>query len=234
MFHNGPPADGLSHMTQSQSQAIENFNFRDLHPNIYLGTASDRYAGWIGQIYTEEKYANRTTKRKNTVGGKSFQEEVLPVDSVEEYFEHFRVLELDFTFYRPLLDKDGQPTQNFHVLRKYRDHLAEENSLVLKVPQIVFAQKLRRSGKYIQNPDYLNPDIFTRQFYEPAVDLLGDHLSGFIFEQQGAPNEKEYSRKHARNRFPQRPQEHDSLQREIGYTPEEKTGFGEEPGRCKS
>jgi uncharacterized protein YecE (DUF72 family) len=32
--------------------------------------------------------------------GKTFIEEVLPVDSVQEYFEHFPVLEIDFTFYR--------------------------------------------------------------------------------------------------------------------------------------
>ena len=28
--------------------------FRDAHPNLRLGTASDRYAGWIGQIYTRD------------------------------------------------------------------------------------------------------------------------------------------------------------------------------------
>ena len=27
------------------------FLFRDLFQNILIGTASDRYAGWIGQIY---------------------------------------------------------------------------------------------------------------------------------------------------------------------------------------
>jgi hypothetical protein len=40
---------------------------------------------------------------------KTFVERVLPVDSVEEYFEHFPVLEIDFPFYRPLLDNDSQP-----------------------------------------------------------------------------------------------------------------------------
>ena len=30
---------------------IEDFKFRDLSPAVRFGTASDRYAGWIGQIY---------------------------------------------------------------------------------------------------------------------------------------------------------------------------------------
>jgi uncharacterized protein YecE (DUF72 family) len=118
------------------------------------------------------------------VGGKSFTEQVLPVDSVEEYFAHFRVLELDFTFYRPLLEGDGQPTQNYHTLRTYRQHLKDADRLILKVPQIVFAQKLRRDGRFVENSDYLNPELFIRQFYEPAVDLLGPLISGFIFEQE--------------------------------------------------
>ena len=37
------------------------------------------------------------------------------------------------------------------------------------------------------NPDYLNPEIFARQFYVPAVDLLGSAISGFIFEQEYQP-----------------------------------------------
>ena len=33
-----------------------NFLFRDIHPYVRIGTASDRYAGWIGQIYSEGRY----------------------------------------------------------------------------------------------------------------------------------------------------------------------------------
>ena len=36
----------------------------------------------------------------------------------------------------------------------------------------------------IENPAYLNPIIFTKQFYEPAQNLLGANLTGFIFEQE--------------------------------------------------
>ena len=47
--------------------------------------------------------------------------------------------------------------------------------------------------KYGENHDFLNPDIFTDQFYTPAVEILDSMLHGFIFEQ-------EYHRK--KNRIP--------------------------------
>jgi len=149
-----------------------------------MGTASDRYAGWIGQIYSGERYANKIGKRSKRVGGKTFVEEVLPVASVEEYFRHFRVLELDFTFYRPLLDRDGKATQNLHVLGTYTQYLNKTDRLILKVPQAVFAKSVWRKGSHVENEEYLNPDVFTRQFYEPALGLLAAWLDGLIFEQE--------------------------------------------------
>ena len=160
------------------------FHFRDLHPDIYLGTTSDRYAGWIGQIYSRERYVGRINRRTNVVGGKKFIEEVLPIDSVEEYFEHFRVLEIDYTFYRPLTEKDGTPTQNYHALERYHQYIKEGDHLILKVPQMISAQKFRRGKEYIPNEDYLNPNIFTNQFYKPATEILGESLTGFLFEQE--------------------------------------------------
>jgi uncharacterized protein YecE (DUF72 family) len=149
-----------------------------------MGTASDRYAGWIGQIYSQDRYQNRITKRTKIVAGQSFTEEVLPVDSVEEYFEHFSVLEINFIFYRPLLNQNGQENQSYRVLERYARHLKEGDRLILKVPQMITAQKIRKGDFYVANPAYLNPKIFTEQFYEPAVNLLGANLTGFIFEQE--------------------------------------------------
>ena len=177
-------------MPFNTSQHIDRFLFRDLHPKVFMGTASDRYAGWIGQIYSQ-KFADKITKRSNTVGGKSFTEEVLPVESVEEYFEHFRVLELDYTFYSLLLNPDGKPTKTYHVLQSYAQHIPAGNFVILKVPQVIFAHKLFRGGKHIENKDYLNQEIFTRQFYKPAIEILGDTLRGLVFEQ-------EYQRKNER------------------------------------
>lgn len=161
-----------------------NFSFRDLHPGVAIGTATDRYAGWVGQIYTRSRYAGHITRRTHEVGGRPFVEEVLPVASVEEYFEHFGVLELDATFYRPLLDEHLQPTETFHLLRTYAGHLKQGDRLILKAPQAVVAPRLHRPGGFVANPDYLDADVFTHRFYAPAVKLLHDHLVGILFEQE--------------------------------------------------
>ena len=96
--------------------------------------ASDRYAGWIGQIYSAGRYEKGITRRSHKVGDKTFNEEILPVESLTEYFEHFPLLEIDYTFYRLLLEKDGKPTQNFHVLKNYCQHMKEGNLVLLKCP----------------------------------------------------------------------------------------------------
>ena len=133
---------------KERTEGLDEFQFRDLHPNVFMGTASDRYAGWIGQIYSEERYTGRTTRRAKKVGGKSLKEEVLPVESVEEYFRHFSVLELDFTFYRALLDKDSRPTQNHHVLQAYRSD-AEEEQLFIPFKDATSGQETYGAGRYL-------------------------------------------------------------------------------------
>jgi len=171
-------------MATDIDQDIEKFQFRNLHPKISIGTASDRYAGWIGQIYSRDRYENKIKSRSKKLAGKSFQEDVLLVESVEEYFQHFCFLEMDFTFYRLLLDKDSQPTSNYHVLTTYKKYLTENDKITLKVPQIIFAKKLWRSGKFIENKDYLAAHVFIDQFYQPALEILGNSVKGFIFEQE--------------------------------------------------
>jgi uncharacterized protein YecE (DUF72 family) len=160
------------------------FLFRDLHPQVAVGTASDRYAGWLGQVYDRKRWEGRVARRTHTIAGKGYVEEVLPVESVEEYFEHFGALELDSTFYRPLLDEHLRPTETFHLLRTYAAHLREGDRLFLKAPQAVVAPRLRRGGAFATNPDYLDADLFTHRFYAPAAKLLREHLAGILFEQE--------------------------------------------------
>lgn len=165
----------------------ERFRFRGLHPLVRLGTASDRYAGWIGQIYSE-RFRNQISARSHRVGGRTFKDQVLPVESVKEYFQHFSVLELDSTFYSLLLDEEMNPTPVYGLLQNYRKHLSEGDRLVLKVPQAVCARKVLRRGVYEPNPDCLSSAIFTHRFLDPALELLGEKICAFVFEQ-------EYSRK---------------------------------------
>ncbi|SMC26575.1 Uncharacterized conserved protein YecE, DUF72 family [Desulfacinum hydrothermale DSM 13146] len=169
---------------EAARKAISRFVFRHLHPQLFIGTASDRYGGWIHQIYTPERYEGRIRQRTQRVGGTSFKSLVLPVESVREYFEHFGVLELDFTFYSPLWDPEGRPTRTYRTLREYAQHLPEDARVLLKVPQKVTARRLWQGRSFRVNPTYLNPALFTKGFYEPAVELLGDRIRGFIFEQE--------------------------------------------------
>jgi len=177
-------------MPSEQKFDFKRFQFRGLHPNISIGMASDRYAGWIGQVYSEGRTAREIKHRTHRIGEKSFTEEVLPVESVEEYFEHFPILEIDYTFYRLLLDKSGRPTPNYFTLKESQHYLKKEDQLILKVPQLISARRIRQGGKFVENEAYLNPEIFTNQFYKPAVEILGPHLSGFIFEQEYQPKKE--------------------------------------------
>jgi hypothetical protein len=123
-----------------RSGQINDFFFRHLHRDIFLGTASDRYAGWIGQIYSKERYDQPISHRPNVIKGKTFTEEILPMDSLEEYFEHFSILEIDYTFYQLLLDDQGKPLRNFYLIKKYGDYLKGSDFLFLKVPRVITAK----------------------------------------------------------------------------------------------
>ena len=171
-------------MAKTIESRAKGFLFRELPQNILIGTASDRYAGWIGQIYSEGRHEKGITRRSHKVGDKTFAEETLPVESVAEYFEHFPILEIDYTFYRPLLESKGSPSLNFHVLKSYRQQMKKGDWVLLKAPQMVIARNLRRGGAFVENENYLNADIFTKQFYQPAIDILGPCLNGIIFEQE--------------------------------------------------
>jgi hypothetical protein len=62
--------------------------------------------------------------------------------------------------------------------------MKEEDLLLMKVPQVIIARKLRRGAGSVENNTYLNAGIFTKQFYEPTMEIHGPCLHGFIFEQE--------------------------------------------------
>jgi len=167
----------------ARRDAADRYAFRNLHPHVRFGTASDRYAGWIGQIYPKDPYADRISTRKRTLKGEQFEERQVPIESVHAYFQHFEVLELDFTFYRPLLEEDD-PSSNYFVLSKYLDHAPDDASFLIKAPQKFFARTLRRGGSFVDNPDFLDAKGYVSTFHEPAVEMMGDRLEGIIFQQE--------------------------------------------------
>ncbi|MGB3541373.1 DUF72 domain-containing protein [Rubrivirga sp.] len=165
----------------------DRFDLRRIHPLLRFGSASDRYAAWIDQIYPRDVWAGEVKTRKKNVGGESYEERLLPVSSIEDYFLHFGVLEVDSTYYRPLTDENGTPSPVLFTLERYSDATEPSARFLLKAPQQVVARRLRRKvdGRwtYIDNPDYLDAGLFTKQFLEPAQGKLGAKLAGIILEQ---------------------------------------------------
>lgn len=161
------------------------YQFRDRIPNVHFGTASDRYAGWIGQIYSVDR-GYKLRRSQKTFRGTKFTEEKVPVQSVQEYFEHYSALELDFTFYAYLLQADGTPTRNHAPLAEYAKWTSPDDRVILKVPQAVCAHRIWTSvgGRRTMapNPEHLDPVKFTEQFYKPATEIMGDRIAGFLFE----------------------------------------------------
>jgi len=206
---------------QDRRTAVDAYDFHGLHPNVHFGTASDRYGGWIGQIYPPERYADRVSTRSRKMGGQSFTERRVPIESVRDYFEHFEVLEIDFTFYRPLLEENDEPGSNYHVLSNYADHAPEDASFLLKAPQKFFARSLRRDGQFVDNPSFLDAESYLETFHEPALDILGDRLDGVIFQQEyqrvgdsPSPDENVEQLDNFFGAFPDTPQAHIELRSE--------------------
>ncbi len=175
----------LSSPTEARKNAAA-YDFRSFSENTRFGTASDRYAGWIGQIYPESFRAELSTRNRK-LGGKTYQERTLPISSVADYFEHFEVLEIDFTYYRPLLNADLTASNNSYVLSQYADAAPDQARFLLKAPQQYFTRTLRRSREgetfYVDNEDFLNAEAYMKLFVEPAQELLGSRLAGIILEQ---------------------------------------------------
>jgi uncharacterized protein YecE (DUF72 family) len=121
------------------------------------------------------------------MGGRTFEERVLPVESVRDYFAHFGVLELDFTYYRPLLEPSGEPSPNLRVLTEYARHAPPDALFLLKAPQQFITPTVRRARggdvSFEPNPNYLDAQAYERDFQQPALELLQERLIGVVFEQ---------------------------------------------------
>ncbi len=178
----------MSRPVDDRRAEAERFDFRRIHKHLRFGTASDRYAGWIDTIYPRDVWAGEVTTRSKKVGGKSFQEQLLPIASVADYFEHFNVLELDFLYYRPLLKPDGRPENNLFILQQYIDAAPANARFVVKAPREFVSRVLPRrvDGRmtFVENERYLDARGFTHQFVAPLADALGVKLAGILVEQE--------------------------------------------------
>jgi uncharacterized protein YecE (DUF72 family) len=133
-------------------------------PSIRFGTSTWNYPGWRGLVYHQD-YGPKGAAAK----------------MLREYaaFPLFRTVGIDSTYY-------GPPTES--VLHSYAEHLPPGFPCISKVwGQLTIhtftkAQDPDRAGK--QNPDFLNPDIFVEEIYQPYRRHFTSNTGPFVFEFQ--------------------------------------------------
>src|ERR1700738_4441415 len=120
---------------------------------IFIGTSSWRYKGWLGQVYTPERYFTRGKFSK-----KKFHEE-----SIQEYAETFPIVGGDFSFY-------SIPAPSFwkKVFAGAPQHLKWD----LKVPEDFTTKRFSKQPRYgsragLDNPNFLDADAFPEAFLAP-------------------------------------------------------------------
>lgn len=134
---------------------------------IYVGTSSWKYDGWLGSIYTPERYFTR-----GRFSQKKFEETCLA-----EYAETFPVVCGDFSFYQFPSDE---------YWRKLFGGSPQALQFAFKVPEEITVKTWPTHARYgrrggLENENFLNAEMFTRLFYEPLA-LYGARVALFIFE----------------------------------------------------
>ncbi|MEM7145137.1 MAG: DUF72 domain-containing protein [Verrucomicrobiota bacterium] len=125
--------------------------------NVYLGTSSWKYPGWIGQLYTEDRYLYRGKVAKTR-----FERNCL-----EEYGEVFKSVCVDAGYYRFPTDKylaglAEQVPDDFKFSFKVTDQIT-----IKKFPKLPRFGDL--AGK--ENDYFLNADLFKNLFLRPCESI---------------------------------------------------------------
>jgi len=135
--------------------------------NIWIGTSSWKYEGWLDQIYTRERYVTR-----GKFSRKRFESECLA-----EYSETFPIVCGDFSFYQ-------FPTPEYW--QRFFASAPPHLKFALKVPEDMTAEVFPRHARYgaragMANDAFLNADTFRNLFLEP-LDPYRTRIAALIFE----------------------------------------------------
>ena len=135
--------------------------------NVWIGTSSWKYEGWLGQIYTAERYLAR-----GKFSRKQFEEKCLA-----EYSETFPIICGDFAFYQ-------FPSEAFweKLFRSAPPRLR----YVFKVPEEITRKSFPVHERYgsragLKNPGYLDPVLFAESFLKP-LEPYSSQIPLLIFE----------------------------------------------------
>ena len=135
--------------------------------NIWIGTSSWKYEGWLGQIYTPDRYLARGKFSK-----KRFESECLA-----EYAETFPIVCGDFSFYQ-------FPAPEFW--KKLFGSAPASLKFALKVPEEVTCEVFPKHARYgpragMKNEAFLNADALAALFLEPLAEY-SPRIAALIFE----------------------------------------------------
>lgn len=135
--------------------------------HIYIGTSSWKYEGWMGQIYTPEKYLTRGR----------FSQKKFEAECLAEYASTFPVVCGDFSFYQ-------FPSQAYW--RRLFDSSPRELLFAFKVPEDVTVKRFPSHDRYgaragMVNATFLNADVFG-ELFASSLEAYRDRVAILIFE----------------------------------------------------
>jgi uncharacterized protein YecE (DUF72 family) len=135
--------------------------------NIWIGTSSWKYPGWLGQIFTRERYVTR---------GK-FSQKRFEAECLAEFAETFPIVCGDFSFYQ-------FPSSEYW--KKFFGSAPPGLKFVLKVPEEVTVEVFPKHPRYgpragLVNESYLNADALAALFLEP-LEPYRNRIAALIFE----------------------------------------------------
>ena len=134
---------------------------------VYLGTSSWKYEGWMGQLYTGERYEYRGKLAKTR-----FER-----DCLHEYAEDFKTVCVDAAYYT-------FPSRQH--LEGMAEKVPEDFVFGFKVTDAITIKKypeLDRFGDMAGKPNenFLNADLFTKAFLQPC-EAIRSNVGLLIFE----------------------------------------------------
>jgi uncharacterized protein YecE (DUF72 family) len=135
--------------------------------NIWIGASSWKYEGWIGQVYTRDRYLQRG----------SFSTKLFEAECLREYADTFPIVGGDFSFYQ-------FPSEAYW--KRLFALAPEELRFAFKVPEEITVQAFpshpRHGGRSgLRNPSYLDPALFAEAFLGRLAPYR-ERISALILE----------------------------------------------------
>jgi uncharacterized protein YecE (DUF72 family) len=139
---------------------------------IYIGTSSWKYQGWLGLIYTPEKYM------------RYFKEG--PPKIVNSRFEKTCLAEYALTFKTVCLDAGFYQFPGAQMLENYLSQVPQDFRLSLKVTEDITILRFPNLPRYglragQANPHFLDAELFTASFIGPLTPYR-EQIGTIIFE----------------------------------------------------